>query len=159
MNALQFIFLVSLTVSVQITSGQYIEQLITEFKDGELGPMGAPCLGHNLLEVKKYEDYEEVFPKPFDSNEYFITSSEGIYEYCMETVGTFLVSDYGYELYIPVYTINTGGNARTFKWSAMDIRNFTEMTTVVDIDDSRTWTNSTIKITNKSSYKVIRQFF
>jgi len=155
MNALKFIFLISVTVlSVNVASGQYIEALITEFKDGVLGPLGASCLGHDVLEVKKYEDFEDVFQKPFGANEYFITSSEGIYEYCMETVGTFLVSDYGYELYIPVYTINNGGEVRTFKWSAMDIKNSTEMTTVVDIDDSRTWTNSTILITNKSSYKI-----
>lgn len=161
MNAMKFMFFISLTVlSLYSVAGvQYIEALITEFDGGVLGPMEASCLGHDMLEVKKYEDFEDLFQKPFGSNEYFITSSEGIYEYCMETVGTFLVSDYGYELYIPVYTINTGGNVRTFKWSAMDIRNFTEMTTVIDIDDSRTWTNSTIKITNKSSYKVIMMNF
>lgn len=159
MNAINFTFLVSLTViSVQFASGQYIESLITEFKDGELGPMGAPCLGDELLKVEKYEDFEGFLPKPFGANEYFITSSKDVHDYCMETVGTFLVSDYGYELYMTVYTSNAGVSERTLKWSAIDIKNFTEMTTIVDLDDSRTWTNSTIKLTNKSSYKVIMTY-
>lgn len=140
-----------LVLLVQLTSGEWTDQIITQFRDGVIGGMGGRCLDQELLEVKKYEDFFEVFKEPHGANEYFATSSEGINEHCIENVGAF-IGDVDYEVRVLVYTSNMGDQT-SLRMSVIDLISSEVLTTEVEIDD-KYWTISIIKLTRRSTYKV-----
>lgn len=140
-----------LVISVQLASGEWVDQTISNFKEGLLGGMGGTCLEQDLLEVKKYEDFVAVFEEPDGANEYFATSSEGISKHCIENVGAF-ISDAGYEVRLLLYTKNIGG-PDAFRFSVFDLLNAEQLTTEVEIENEN-WTYSIIKLTRRSNYKV-----
>lgn len=156
MISTKFLIFISylIVISVQWTTGQWLESTITEFRGGLLGGMGGSCLGRDLLEVKKYEDFVEVFEKPVGSNEFFATSSEGVYENCIENVGSF-IADIDYEVVVLIYS---RGDSNLITLSVIDLVT-SEVIVIEIVGGNSVWIPHKIILTRRSSYKVSNLFF
>lgn len=143
----------ALILSVHFTNGEMEECVITSFRGDAQERMCEQRLGRYSLKVKKHEDFVADFENPDVANENFAPSSEGFYEFSMESVDSFVSDNVENELQILVNISNTGVR-RPFNFSAIDINSLEVFTNIVHIDGSRLWTTPTVKLTRQSRYKV-----